>query len=112
MRSLTIGSLNINGGRDRHKRVLISEVSTQKRIDVMFLQETHTNPTDKIDWGLWREGLCAFSHGTNLSAEVAVLFIATANATAFLSSTEVVKGRLLVVRAEIESSVFCFKIYA
>ena len=112
MQSLKVGSLNINGGRDRHKRALIAEVSTQKRFDVLFLQETHTNPADETDWGIWWGGPCALSHGTNLSAGVAVLFRATAHAT-ILSSTEVVKGRFLIVRAEIESSVFCFvNIYA
>ena len=49
---------------------------------------------------------------TLVQAGVAVLFRATANATV-LFSTEVVKGQLLIVRAEIESSVFCFiNIYA
>lgn len=43
MQNLKIGSLNINGGRDRQKRALISEVATQKRINVLFLQETHSN---------------------------------------------------------------------
>ena len=113
MQSLKIGSLNINGGgRDRQKRALISEVATQKRVDVLFLQETHTTPADEIDWGLWWEGSCTLSHGTNLSAGVAVLFRKDANAKV-LSSTEVVKGRLLIVKAEIEGSAFCFaNIYA
>ena len=112
MRSLKIGSLNINGGRDGQKRALISEVSSQKRIDVLFLQETHSDPAVETDWGLWWEGPYALSHGTNVSAGVAVLFKAAANAT-IISSTEVVKGRLLVVRAEIEGSVFYFvNIYA
>lgn len=57
MQSLKIGSLNINGGRDRHKRALISEVVTQKKIDVLFLQETHTIQTDDTEWGLWWGGL-------------------------------------------------------
>lgn len=35
MQSLKIGSLNINGGRDRHKRASISEIAPQKRIDVL-----------------------------------------------------------------------------
>ena len=112
MRSLKIGSLNINGGRDQHKRALISEVTAQKRVDVLFLQETHTVSQDEVDWGLWWEGSCYLSHGTNVSAGVAILLKGTANAT-ILSSTEVVKGRLLMVRAEIESSVFCFvNVYA
>ena len=112
MGSLKIGSLNINGGRDRQKRALISEVATQKRVDVLFLQETHTNPADQTDWGLWWDGSCTFSHGTNLSAGVAVLLRKNVHVTV-LSSTEVVKGRLLIVRAEIEGSVVCFvNIYA
>ena len=57
MQSLKIGSLNINGGRDRHKRALIFEVTTQKKIDVLFLQETHTIQTDDTDWGLGWGGL-------------------------------------------------------
>lgn len=106
MQNLKIGSLNINGGRDRQKRALISEVATQKRIDVLFLQETHSDLADEVDWGLWWEGSYTLSHGTNFSAGVAVLFRPAANATV-LSFTEVVKGRLLIVRAEIQSSVFC-----
>ena len=40
MGGLKIGSLNMNGGRDRNKRALVAEVAEQKRIDVLFLQET------------------------------------------------------------------------
>ena len=58
------------------------------------------------------QGSCTFSHGSFLSAGVAVLLRKNANVT-ILSSTEVVKGRLLNVRAEIDSSVLCFiNIYA
>lgn len=35
MQSLKIGSLNINGGRDRRKGASISEIAPQKRIDVL-----------------------------------------------------------------------------
>uniref|UniRef100_A0A3Q3ERM5 Reverse transcriptase domain-containing protein n=1 Tax=Labrus bergylta TaxID=56723 RepID=A0A3Q3ERM5_9LABR len=112
MRSLKIGSLNINGGRDRQKRGLISEISTQKNIDILFLQETHTTPSDETDWGLWWEGSNYLSHGTNFSAGVAILFRASANVK-IVSCAEIVKGRLLIVRAEIEDTVFCFtNIYA
>jgi len=58
------------------------------------------------------EGSGFFSHGTPFSEGVAVLFKAAANIN-FLSSTDIVKGRLLIVRAEIEGFVFCFvNIYA
>ncbi|KAJ3584279.1 hypothetical protein NHX12_014775 [Muraenolepis orangiensis] len=112
MDTINIGTLNINGGRDRLKRALISEVAAQKHLDVIFLQETHRTSADDTDWGLWWEGPQVLSHGSNCSAGVAVLFKSAANAT-ILSSDEVVKGRLLIVRAEIDSTVVCLiNIYA
>lgn len=47
-------------------------------------------------------GSYTLSHGTNFSAGVAILFRPAANATV-LSFTEVVKGQLLIVRAEIDA---------
>ncbi|KAJ3584296.1 hypothetical protein NHX12_014792 [Muraenolepis orangiensis] len=88
------------------------QVAAQKHLDVIFLQETHTTSADDTDWGLWWEGPQVLSHGSNFSAGVAVLFRSAANAT-ILSSDEVVKGRLLIVRAEIDSTVVCLiNIYA
>lgn len=98
MQHIKMGALNINGGRDMHKRALISEIVCQKSIDVLFLQETHTTWSDEVDWGLWWEGSCTLSHGTNCSAGVAILFNSSA---VVLSSTEVVKGCLLIVRVEV-----------
>lgn len=40
MEVLRVGSLNINGGRDRKKRAWALEVIKQKRLNVVFLQET------------------------------------------------------------------------
>ncbi len=40
----------------------------------MFLQETHSDINNEVDWGLWSDGQFVLSHGTNLSAEVAILF--------------------------------------
>lgn len=79
VQNLKIGSLNINGGRDRQKRALISEVSTQKKINVLF--QTHSDPADEVDRGLWWDGSYSLSHGTNISAGVAVLFRPSANAS-------------------------------
>lgn len=100
-----MGSLNINGGRYANKSALISEFACQKKIDVLFLQETHTTSADEVDWGLWWKGSCTLSHGTNCSAGAAIHLNSSA---VFLSSTEVVKGRMLIIRAEVKSSVFCF----
>lgn len=112
MQCFRVGSLNINGGRDRQKRALVLEVCQQKRLDVVFLQETHSDADDEVNWGLWWEGQRVLSHGTNFSAGVAVLFASHIGVNV-LSSTEIVAGRLLLVKAKIEDSVFNFiSIYA
>lgn len=49
MQNITVGLLNINGGRDGQKRSLIAEVAAQKKMDMFFLQGTHTTAADKID---------------------------------------------------------------
>ena len=94
MQRLRIGSLNINGGRDRNKRALVTEVVNQKNIDILFLQETHSDTNNEVDWGIWWEGQCKLSHGTNLSGGVAVLFNKRCNAN-ILSTVELVRGVLL-----------------
>lgn len=40
---LRVGSLNINGGRDGCKRALVFETIKQKKRNVIFLQETHSD---------------------------------------------------------------------
>ena len=42
MSTLRVASLNINGGRDQQKRLLVSNNVSQKKLDVLFLQETLT----------------------------------------------------------------------
>ena len=60
MQGLRVASLNINGGRDAKKRAVLSETIQQKRLDVVFLQETHTDSLSEIDWGLWWGGQHVF----------------------------------------------------
>ena len=109
---LKIGSLNMNGGRDRHKRALIAEVVEQNKIDVLFLQETHSDEINAVDWGMSWKGSFFLSHGTNVSGGVAVLFSDKLNVN-IISKVELVKGRVAVVRAEIKGSVLCLvNVYA
>lgn len=42
-----IGSLNLNGGRDRLIRAMIRELFKHKIIDVVFLQETHSDQANE-----------------------------------------------------------------
>ena len=112
MKGLRVGSLNINGGRDRVKRALVMETFQLKRLDIIFLQETHTDLNNESEWGIWWEGQLCLSHGTNVSAGVAVLFSPGLNIK-IISTVEIVKGRALAVRAEIESCNYVFvNIYA
>lgn len=43
-----VGSLNINGGRDRNKLAQISEFLRIEKVNVCFLQETHTDNDNGI----------------------------------------------------------------
>lgn len=74
MSNIRVGTLNINGGRDPHKRMVSLEMIKQKKLDVVFLQETHTDHENEIEWGLSWKGKYFLSHGTRSSAGVAVLF--------------------------------------
>ncbi len=69
-----MGSLNVNGIRDKNKWLLLKESIKLKEINVMFLQETHSDINNEVDWGLWSEGQFVLSHGTNVSAGVTILF--------------------------------------
>lgn len=99
-----MASLNINGGRDAQKRALVAEVIQQKRLDIVFLQETHSDVMNEIDRGLWWGGQLFLSHGTNFSAGVAILLSHTLKVN-ILTSTEIVKGRVLMVKVKIDGFV-------
>lgn len=43
MSSIRLGTLNINGARDSGKRAMLYELIRQKKYDVMFVQETHSD---------------------------------------------------------------------
>ena len=73
MQALRVASLNMNGGRSAQKRALVLEVFNQKKLDVIFLQETHSDSLNETDWGMWWGGQYVLSHGSNLSAGVASL---------------------------------------
>lgn len=100
MEVLRIGSINVNGARDRVKRGLIAEYVLQKNLNVIFLQETHSDTGNEVDWGVWWKGALVISHGTNIRAGVAILFSQKLGVN-IISTKEVCKGRVLMVRASI-----------
>ena len=112
MDTLRVGSININGGRDRVKRASVSEIIEQKNLKLFFLQETHADTDYEVEWAMWWEGQSVFSRETNLSAGVAVLFPPSLKIK-IISKKEIVKGRAVMVKVEIEDNILFFlNIYA
>lgn len=102
LNTLRVALLNFKGGRaqQRFKRLLVSNMVSQEKLDVLILQETLTDRNNEVDWGLWWTGWYGLSHDTNLSAGVAVLFPPRA------SSTEIIPGRVLAIR-DLQGFSFC-----
>lgn len=100
---VNFASLNINGARESRKRAQLFEIMTQKKIDVLFIQETHIDLANVSDWAMEFNGLSVLSHSTSMSGGVAILF--TKN---FILATyvveEIIKGRLLKVKATYENN--------
>ncbi len=82
------------------------------KINVMFLLETHSDSQNEVELYRWWEGECILSHGTNLSAGVAILFSKHLDLN-ILSTIELEKGRILMVIVEIKELKFLFiNVYA
>ena len=96
----------------RSKQSVFSEFFSLKQLNVRFLQETHSSEDGAADWGLWWKGDYFLSHGSNVSAGVAILFSQSLKVTG-LSKSEIEAGRLLMIRAKIEDHIFVFiNVYA
>lgn len=50
MAIIHIASLNVNGARDDVKRMKVYETMKQKQLDVLLLQETHSDDINVTDW--------------------------------------------------------------
>lgn len=112
MERLRVGSLNVNGMRDRRKAETIIEFIRLKNLNVTFLQETHSDVNNETDWRMWCGDECFLSHGTNLSAGVAIVFSPTAKVK-IISKQELEPGQLLAVGVELNGLLVVFvNIYA
>jgi len=99
-------------GVDGNKLAMVSELFSVKKINIAFLQETHTNLDNESEWRRWWEGASVLSHGTNNSAGIAILFSKDMNIN-ILVVEEIVKGRMLLVKMQYEGSVFALiNVYA
>lgn len=105
MSEVHIASMNVNGARNSKKRAQIFEEIVQKNIDIAFLQETHSSIDNVVDWMKEFSGISVLSHHSNVSGGVAVLFSKSFKPISY-DVDEIVKGRLLKVRAVYENCVF------
>lgn len=73
MAPLRLSSLNINGCHDAMKRASLFDYIVMKSAGVVFLQETHTDENNQIQWLTEWKGQAILSHGSNVSAGEAIL---------------------------------------
>ena len=96
-----MGSLNANGAREERKRAFIFQTAKTKHVDVLFLQETHSDVFNETDWkGEW-EGEVILSHNTSLSGGVGFLLSKSFNPVS-LEVEHFIKGRLLLIKARFD----------
>ncbi len=67
---LKIGSLNLNGARDENKRASFYRLCSLKKLDIIFVQETHSAADNDVDWKREWEGDAFLSHKTSNSCGV------------------------------------------
>jgi len=48
--SLRIGTLKINGGRDRDRRALLAELNRSKSINVFLSYKRHSSADNEVKW--------------------------------------------------------------
>jgi len=107
MAEICIASLNVNGAREGKKRFRLFETIRQKKVNVLFAQESHSDEINESDWAREFDGLSILSHLSSTSGGVAILFSKSFVPCSY-QVEEILKGRLLKVRAQFENSFFVF----
>lgn len=101
---LNLVSLNVKGIRNLVKRKAIFIYCRRTKADIIFLQETHSSKTDINFWkSQWGDQI-VFSHGSNHSAGVAVLFNNFKGDIIESFSSE--DGRWIIIVCKLDNSLF------
>lgn len=112
MASLNFGSLNVNGCRGAEKRFALFNFLKWKKASIVFLQETHTDMSNQVQWLSEWKGKSFLSHGSNLSAGVAIL-ISSDIQIQDSSAEEIIPGRMQIIDMKLYELYFSFiNIYA
>lgn len=102
MSKFRVATLNLNGARDIKKRALLYEFVKMKGIDVMLVQETHSDEVNELDWKAGWEGDVCLSSLNSVSGGVGILFSKSFLPISYEVQREV-EGRLMVIKAKFES---------
>ena len=101
MGDFKIGSLNLNGARSDVKRASLFKLIELKKLDVIFLQETHSNLENENDWKKEWAGEIILSHNVSNSGGVGMLFSKGFSPYSF-DVEEIMCGYMLKVRVKYE----------
>lgn len=107
-----LGSLNINGAREDAKRVSLFNLFKSKRLNVIFLQETHSTQDNEAVWRKEWDGEIFLSHKSSNSVGVGILFSRDFTPIS-CDIDEIIEGRLLKIQAVFENvKITFFNVYA
>ena len=72
MCDFNLGSLNLNGARADFKRAALFKLMDIKKINIMFVQETHSTTDNESEWRQAFNGEVVLSHKSSCSGGVGV----------------------------------------
>ena len=104
--SLCIASYNCNGLANSTKRIEIFTWLSEKKLDIICLQEVHSTLEQEDCWKREWRGAILFNHGTSNQKGVMILFRESLK----ICVNNVEKdtdGRILIVDVEVENTRFC-----
>ena len=101
--NIKIASLNVRGIQNENKRKEIFIYLKSKRLDILCLQETHSQQDDIIQWNRQWGNNCFYSHGDSQSRGVMILTKPHIKVDLVYKDEE---GRLLLVKVSKQNESF------
>lgn len=74
MSNFRVSTLNLNGARDMRNRVSVYELMKLKHMNVLMVQETHSDCLNETDWKRDWDGEVILSHLNRASGGLAAFF--------------------------------------
>ena len=100
-----IGTLNVRGIRGQIKRLAVFEFLKRSNFDIVFIQESHSTPSDEKVWLNEWGGPIYFSHGTSNAGGVAILM---KNKFDIIEVIQPIPGRVVAIQVNFNSTIYAF----